>query len=348
MNASYEVRRLQGGDALISSSALKDLARVDAVVFDCDGTLIDVSRSYDATIIRTASSLIRDLTRKDLAIEEVGGELIQQIRRTGGFNSDWDLTYALSMFSAVVTEEGAGISRLKSIAADFASRPRQGWKSVDRYLDASGLDSKSLRQIRSYLGYPGNPLKSRLAATFDQVYYGKRLYEQVYGVKPEKSYKKGLIDLERIIITRETLDDISRVAGRKIAMATGRPFIAVEYTLRGLLEYFERDASVYIGDGDIFPELAPELAKFKKPSGESLVLARKEFGSGVLLYVGDSAEDRLMVRNAGAPDGTILFAGLYGSSFSEEEQISYFTGTGSDVVMKDVNQIPAILEMARN
>lgn len=348
MNASYDVRKLRGGDAFVSSSALKQLARVDAVVFDCDGTLIDVSRSYDAAIIRTASSLIRNFTDKILPIEKVGGELIQEIRRTGGFNSDWDLTYALSLFSAVIADEGAGIPRLKSISADFASRPRQGWRSVDRFLDASGLGSKSVKEVRSYLGYPGNPLKSRLAATFDQVYYGERLYEEVYGVKPEKNYKKGLIDLERIIVTRETLNGISSVAGRRIAMATGRPFIAVEYTLKSLLDYFERDASVYIGDGDIFPELAPGLAKFKKPSGESLLLARKELGSSVLLYVGDSAEDRLMVRNAGAPDGTILFVGVYGSSFSEKEQISYFTGAGSDVVMKDVNQIPAILEMARN
>lgn len=348
MNASYEVRKLRGGDAFVSSSALGRLASVDTVVFDCDGTLIDVSRSYDAAIIRTVSYLIRNFTARSLPVEKAGGELIQQIRRTGGFNSDWDLTYALSLFSAVVMEEGTGISGLKSIAADFASKPRLGWRSVDRYLDASELDSKSVREVRSYLGYPGNPLKSRLAAVFDQVYYGERLYEEVYGVKPERSYKKGLIDLERIIVTRETLNEISRTVGRRIAMATGRPYIAVEYTLKRLLDYFERDASVYIGDGDIFPELAPGLAKFKKPSGESLVLARKEFGSGVLLYVGDSAEDRLMVRNAGAPEGTVLFAGIYGSSFNEEEQISYFTGTGSDVVMKDVNQIPEILEMVRS
>ncbi len=348
MNASYQTRKLRDGDIFLSSSAIERLASVDTVVFDCDGTLIDVSRSYDAAIIKTASSLIRDFMDKSLQIEKVGGELIQEIRRTGGFNSDWDLTYAVTLFSVVATEEGAGLPRLKSIAADFASRPRQGWRSVDRYLGASDLESSSLKEVRDYLGYPGNPLKSRLAATFDQVYYGERLYQEVYGVKPEKSYRKGLIDLERIIAKKETMKEISRMVERRIAMATGRPYIAVEYTLKGLVDYFERDASVYIGDGDIFPELAPELGKFKKPSGESLLLARREFGSDVMLYVGDSAEDRLMVRNAGAPDGAILFAGVYGSSFSEKEQISYFTGAYSDVVVRDVNQIPEVLEMVRN
>jgi phosphoglycolate phosphatase-like HAD superfamily hydrolase len=195
----------------------------------------------------------------------------------------------------------------------------------------------------------GNPLTSRLAATFDQVYYGEGLYRRVYGVAPEVSYESGLIDQEQVIITRESLNRLTRfVGGKRIAMATGRPFIAVQHTLGGLLDYFERDASVYIGDGDIFPDIVPKLSKFRKPSGESLVLARRKFSSKVLLYVGDSAEDRLMVKNAMAPDGSILFAGIYGSSFNDKEQISYFTGADSELVLKDVNQIPKILEMARN
>ncbi|MDA4114274.1 MAG: hypothetical protein OK474_09530, partial [Thaumarchaeota archaeon] len=48
---------------------------------------------------------------------------------------------------------------------------------------------------------------------------------------------------------------------------------AVKHTLGSLLSYFERDASVYIGDAEIYPELASEMAKYRKPSGASLVLA---------------------------------------------------------------------------
>jgi phosphoglycolate phosphatase-like HAD superfamily hydrolase len=360
MNSTYEVARVGDGDVYTSPGSLSRLAKVDAVVFDCDGTLIDVRESYDATIVKTTMSMTKSFFGKAPPIGDIGGELILKIRRTGGFNSDWDLTYALSLFSAVALDgqapkgsrDGAESSngRLELIVADFVSKERlAGWKSVDQYLEDSGLETKTVRELRRYLGYPGNPLTSRLAATFDQVYYGEGLYRRVYGVAPEISYKSGLIDQEEIIVARESLNRLTKfVGGKRIAMATGRPFIAVQHTLGRLLDYFERDASVYIGDGDIFPDLAPKLSKFRKPSGESLVLARGKFSSKVLLYVGDSAEDRLMVKNAGGPDGSILFAGIYGSSFNDKEQISYFTGSDSELVLKDVNQIPMILEMARN
>src|SRR5208283_3157823 len=241
-----------------------------------------------------------------------------KIRLTGGFNSDWDIAYALSLFSAVALDgqapkgsPGGGedsTERLKLIVSNFASKERlTGWRSVDQYLLRSRFESERVREMRKYLGYPGNPLTSRLAATFDQIYYGASLYRRVYGVAPQVGYKRGLIDRERVIVLERSLNALSEMVGAKrMAMATGRPLVAVEHTLGRLLDYFERDASVYIGDGDIFPELAPKLSKFKKPSGESLVLARRKFSSKVLLYVGDSAEDRLMVRNAGGPDGSIL------------------------------------------
>jgi phosphoglycolate phosphatase-like HAD superfamily hydrolase len=362
MNSSYEVTKLRDGDVFVGSGSMGRLAKVDAVVFDCDGTLIDVRQSYDATIMKTTASMIEGFFGKPVPIEEVDGELILKIRRTGGFNSDWDLTYALTLFSLVAldgrvpkdslseAETATATAQLQLIVSDFASKERfLGWKSIDQYLVGSRFESNPMRELRMYLGYPGNPLTSRLAATFDQLYYGEDLYRRVYGVMPEVAYKKGLIDREQVIVTDESLSSFSEmVGGKRMAMATGRPFVAVEHTLGRLLDYFERDASVYIGDGDIFPDLAPKLSKFKKPSGESLVLARKKFSSKVLLYVGDSAEDRLMVENADIPNGSVLFAGIYGSSFNDKEQISYFTGTNSDLIVENVNQIPGMLELAKN
>ena len=40
--------------------------------------------------------------------------------------------------------------------------------------------------------------------------------------------------------------------------------------------------------------------------------------------------------------------GIYGNSPDNKEQISYFTGTDSDLIVEDVDQIPRMLEMARN
>jgi phosphoglycolate phosphatase-like HAD superfamily hydrolase len=360
MNAAYETVDLGDGEVFLGPGAMDALRKVDAVVFDCDGTLIDVRRSYDATVLKAAASLTKTFFGKDVPIEEIGGKMILEIRRTGGFNSDWDLTYAFLLFSAVALDDnvprnlhgktGSVSDRLREIVADFASKDRlEGWMSVDQYVSDSGLESMPVRELRKYLGYPGNPLTSRLAAAFDELYYGESLYRLVYGVAPRTGYKSGLIDQEQVIVTKESLSSLSEmVGGKRLAMATGRPFMAVEHTLGPFLDYFERDASVFIGDGDIFPEVALKLSKFRKPSGESLTLARKRFDSKVLLYVGDSAEDRMMVRNAAAPEGSIIFAGIYGSSFDDDEQKSYFTKSDSELIVKDVNQIAKIMGRAKN
>ena len=68
----------------------------------------------------------------------------------------------------------------------------------------------------------------------------------------------------------------------------------------------------------------------------------------MMLYVGDSAEDRLMVDDVRKRYQNTLFRGIYGSSFNEAEQISYFEGTRSDMLVKSLDQVPALLEMIRD
>ena len=358
---SYRAIASDGGKVMVRPGSRELLRKVDAVVFDCDGTLIDVRGSYDATIMRTVKLMVEGFSAVSIPMEDVGGQMILKIRGTGGFNSDWDTTYALSLLSEIAIEQctaGTGVrgldrilARLNELIADFASKKRlEGNRSVDLYLSSRpDLDSDRLREFKKFLGFPGSATQSRMASTFDQIYYGGELYQEVYGVRPAVWYDRGLIDTETLFITREDLIRFRKIVGGKktMAIATGRPFVAVRHTLGSLLSYFERDASVYIGDGEIYPELASEMAKYRKPSGASLVRAHKKLSANVMLYIGDSAEDRLMVDDARRRYADILFAGIYGSSFDEGAQISYFTGTDSDLLVRSVNQVPAALEMMR-
>src|SRR5438445_1893531 len=95
----------RGGGLRINALSRKLLKKVDAVAFDCDGVLIDARRSYDATIIAVVEMLVKELTGLRLRIAKVAPILIAAIRRTGGFNSDWDTTYALTLISVVALEK---------------------------------------------------------------------------------------------------------------------------------------------------------------------------------------------------------------------------------------------------
>jgi phosphoglycolate phosphatase-like HAD superfamily hydrolase len=117
--------------------------------------------------------------------------------------------------------------------------------------------------------------------------------------------------------------------------------LAAEYSLGRLMSYFRLDASVFIGDGDITP--SPEAASFRKPSGKSLLLAESKFHSKNLLYVGDSAEDLEMVRNARKTAGGLAFAGVYKTSYEPAKQLQFFKREGAELILPSVRGMTRVM-----
>src|SRR5438132_8035672 len=142
---SYSRVRAGGERLTINEESRRLLKKVDAVAFDCDGVLIDARRSYDATIKAVVELMVKELTRVRLRIAKVAPQLVAVIRRTGGFNSDWDTTYALTLISVVALEtsrRGPGPRRdprdaIREIVEEFGSAPREtGRVALDSFLDA--------------------------------------------------------------------------------------------------------------------------------------------------------------------------------------------------------------------
>lgn len=375
----YKSVRLRGGRVLVKPSTLKALGNVDAVVFDCDGVLVDTRGSYDATIMKVTGTMVSRLAGVRLPYGAALPGLILKLRRTGGFNNDWDTTYALTLFSilsldetrvrmigkAGVSNEGARHSqsktevrstliRLSKIVEQFCSSSRGlGYAAVNHFLENRQKLSVSfkaaVKHVRDSLGYPGSPPNSFMATLFDETYCGPELFKEMYGFPARYYLGKGMIERERVLISREILEKLKEVlGGKKIAMATGRPFVATKYSLRHLMTYFDRRASTYIGDADVYAALAAEYEKYRKPRGASLIRAREEFAPKGMLYVGDSVEDQMMVEDAKRKYDGILFAAISGTAPNEEEQVRYFTERGADVVMRSVGQVPLVLEAFRS
>ena len=66
---------------------------VDAIIFDCDGVLIDVTNSYDEAIIKTTDFILKEFSKISNAIL-ITSQIIDAFKKTGGFNDEVDLTYA--------------------------------------------------------------------------------------------------------------------------------------------------------------------------------------------------------------------------------------------------------------
>jgi HAD superfamily hydrolase (TIGR01549 family) len=171
----------------------------------------------------------------------------------------------------------------------------------------------------------------------------------MYGV-PASHYKgRGFIENERLLIRRKDLETLVRLlGGRRLALVTGRPYLATKHVLRDMMRYFNREASVFIGDLDVHPQLAPQLTQFRKPSGRSLIHAQRRLSSETLLYVGDSAEDARMAQDARRLKVPVLFVGIYGTGPGHEEQSKFFRDQGADLVLPTVRQVPIILKAMKN
>jgi phosphoglycolate phosphatase-like HAD superfamily hydrolase len=152
-----------------------------------------------------------------------------------------------------------------------------------------------------------------------------------------------------VLFRSGTLESLEKMlGGARLAMVTGRPYIGTEHSLgERLMRHFDKDASIFIGDADIDLDLRAEYDRYRKPSPEALIRAREKLSSETLLYVGDSAEDLMMVQGARRRGlKGFLFAGVYQTSPVQADQASFFERAGSDVVVETVNQVPSGLLMS--
>src|SRR3989344_8407482 len=84
----------------IQDTILDKIKKIDAIIFDCDGVLIDVVRSYDLAIKNVTEYFLKEFgIEKSLLITS---DIIEGFKSTGGFNDEVDITYAaiLSLIAA--------------------------------------------------------------------------------------------------------------------------------------------------------------------------------------------------------------------------------------------------------
>ncbi|MGA2783387.1 MAG: hypothetical protein ABSF09_01625 [Candidatus Bathyarchaeia archaeon] len=372
MRKQYEIVQTRDGPAWIKSSRIAQFQEVDAIAYDCDGVLVDARKSYNATIPMTADQLLRMTTGLKLSWNQIAPRTITLLRQTGCFNNDWDTTYALTLFSIlalplrVVQGIVASPSRVVqfnpqrvvtemiAVVKKFSSNLKGNSipsEAVDRFV-RNNTPNKIYRQViatlKAQLGYPGTPPDALLPTLFDEIYHGPALFRRMYGVDARHNQSRGLIENERILIKPHDLNKACRIiGGSKLAIITGRPYLATKYVLRDLLDYFNVKASLFIGDIDVHPELATKLAPYRKPSSLSLAHARRVLGSHMLLYVGDSAEDVEMVKNAQAGE-PVLSASVYGTGLDQSERLKFFIGREVDMILPTARRVPNVLRLVKN
>lgn len=326
---------------------LRRCFHIDYIIFDIDGVLIDVKKSYNEAIKNTVQFVVRNLIKKDLK-DLITDQVILKFRKTGGFNNDTDTSYAIIL--ALLSYQDLQNANLEKFLIDVAEHADEtGIDSVEKYIKKLTSNKifpnylKNIDKILDYLNYPGKVGDSIVSTVFDEFFYGQELFLKRYKIKSKHYFGKPLIENDRIVITDNTIRKLIERFNSKIAMVSGRSKIAAAYALDNKFYLLNEKNSIFLEDED---------RKFAKPNPYGLKKVINKINTrNDILYCGDSVEDLIMARRAEEElnqkniktKTSIVFCGIYGCSSNKDELISKFMEKKADIIIKSVNDLPHIL-----
>ncbi len=305
------------------SSQLGALCDTDAIIFDCDGVLVDITKSYDLAITRTARHVLKNMANITNPIE-IDRTIIDGFKSTGGFNDEIDLTYVVILcITAAKLLERDPTGFIFDVIKNSDST---GIASVEAYLG----NMVDISFITKQLSYPGSG--NILSQIFDQLFYGPQLYEKLFA-KSSDFADPGLIEQDDVLLNDTLIEHLVERFDSKVAMVTGRGRESASHSLGLLLSKFDLSNSVFLED---------ESRDLAKPNPGSLQSSIRGMNSVCALYVGDSMEDLIMAQRATKLGCKTIFCGIVGTS---QDKLELFERNGAVLALDSIHRLPKVLNL---
>ena len=136
----------------------------DCVLFDIDGVLVDIRKSYNATIKRTVEYMLKFITGRSFRTL-VTDQIILKFRQSGGFNNDTDTSYAITL--AILANPPKNILQGRRFLTKVAENADEsGYVSVEKFLALYDIN-----KWKKMLIYPATVKDSMVAREFDEIFY---------------------------------------------------------------------------------------------------------------------------------------------------------------------------------
>jgi len=324
----------------VNEYSLSKFKNLECAIFDCDGTLVNVNRSYNACIKKTVGFMLERLIGGKQWYDLVSDELILKLRMSGGFNNDTDTSYTCIL--SALASGSKDVDTARNFALHVATKANyQGIRSVEEYLTKSG-NGDAVKKAKNDLNYPGLVGSSILSTVFDEFFYGKDLFLKMHRMQPRFNNSHGFIDNDEVVISDDTVHDLSKLFKKKMAIVSGRSRLAIEYSLKKMLRNFNLDASIFIEDEEKEVIANHLQIRVNKPEPYALLKAMKALNARSAISIGDSAEDIIMSRKVGEKYPTV-FCGVYGTGIDSDAQFKMFMDRDVDAIIENVNLLPVLL-----
>ncbi|MDX1708343.1 MAG: HAD hydrolase-like protein [Desulfobacterales bacterium] len=323
------------------------------IVFDMDGVLVDVSKSYRETVRQTAKLFFKIAP----SFEELPNPLfsladLAAVKQSGGLNNDWDLSCLVInlLFNQIEKppvyrskdpwaqyQETISKCDMRALADFLRSTP----EPLTTLLQKAG-NTKNAFIYGLYTGDVGSG--NIIKQIFQEVYLGKDLFKASYNQRPKFYQRDGLIHHEQLLIDKDML---GRLAAKHIlAIATGRPRAEADYPLDhfGIRKYFTRIMALEdcLEQENRILEAEGRKVSLSKPHPYMLDAIAEKIKDPVTeyIYVGDMPDDMVADKRAAAG-----FKGI-GNLFSTPDRARLkadLLQAGADSVIKDFEQLKSFM-----
>ena len=287
----------------------------DAVVLDVDGVLVDVADSYRRAIVESVEHVYGDTIPK---------ESIQQFKDAGGFNDDWELTYAAALYVLARREKpGLSIETYTGLIAASGGGLEAAQNAV-----ADELEPAAREQILADWD------RERLREVFQQLYLGVDRYRALEGADPDLEpdvIGDGYIEDEPVLLAPDAREALS---AWPLGILTGRPAAEAEIALDrvGL---------------DVPDEYRFTMDDWEegKPHPRALVELAERLEAQRVVFAGDTLDDIRTAVNAAEedPERTYLGVGVLTGGLTGEKGRRKYREAGADAVVESVNDLPGLL-----
>lgn len=292
--------------------------RADAVVLDIDGVLVDVADSYRRAIVESVDRVYGDtIDRAD----------VQLFKDAGGFNNDWELTYAVALY---VLARRAGFPLSLETFTGKVGASGGGLEAAETVV-ADHLDPHDREQV--YAEWD----RDRLRDVFQQLYLGADRYRAIEGGDPDPDLAgEGFVHDEPTLLAPDTRDAL--LDQFDVGVLTGRPAAEADIALDRVGLALPDDHRFTMDDWEE-----------GKPHPKALVTLAERFDADSVVFVGDTLDDVETAVNASETDPDREYHGvgvLTGGLTGDEGRAKYETA-GATAVVETVNDLLDVVEPGR-
>ena len=310
---------------IITPHAEARRADIDAVIFDMDGVLLDITQSIRVVNCLSVPYYLRTVLGWPAPDDMLTSADIELFKNAGGFNDDWELTYALVLHYIAKGHEhpNAAPDTLNVLQPNLARtaariKERGGWLRAAEEIAFEHLTREDRLAVET------DYRKPLIKQVFQEMFAGEYC-QRLYGFTPTLYTGKGYINSDRPLL------DLSRVpTNKKLGVQTGRTYEEALIGMEGC------------GLNGQIPDtfIVTKRDGFHKPNLGGLALLAEHMAFTNAVYIGDALDDLRTVKAFNAAHGPISFLSaqvLTGPAGKASEKL--FRTSGADVIADDVNEV---------